>query len=124
MEELTKEFIAESHDGLERMELCLTELENGPGDSKLVSEIFRAGHTIKGTTDFLGFGRMEKLTHVGESLLGVLRDQKLAVTSELRVTAGLSGRVVRDTAATATMAQRRTENSVSAPHPEVPHGLL
>jgi two-component system chemotaxis sensor kinase CheA len=83
VEELTKEFIAESQEGLERMELCLTELEKRPDDGELVAEIFRAVHTIKGTTGFLGFARLEKLAHAGEGLLGALRDGKLAVTTEL-----------------------------------------
>ena len=83
MEDLTKEFIAESHEGLERMDLCLTELEKRPDDGELVREIFRTVHTIKGTTGFLGFRRLEKLAHAGEGLLGALRDGKLAVTTEL-----------------------------------------
>ena len=84
MDDLTKEFIAESQEGLDRMERCLTELEIRPGDGEqLVGEIFRAVHTIKGTTGFLGFDRLEKLAHAGEHLLGSLRDGKLAVTSEL-----------------------------------------
>ena len=84
MDDLTKEFIAESQEGLDRMERCLTELEMRPGDGEqLVGEIFRAVHTIKGTTGFLGFDRLEKLAHTGEHLLGSLRDGKLAVTSGL-----------------------------------------
>jgi two-component system, chemotaxis family, sensor kinase CheA len=81
--DLTKEFIAESQEGLDRMERCLTELETRPGDAALVGEIFRAVHTIKGTTGFLGFDRLEKLAHAGEHLLGSLRDGRLAVTSDL-----------------------------------------
>jgi two-component system chemotaxis sensor kinase CheA len=83
VEDLTKEFIAESQEGLERMELCLTELERRPGDGELLSEIFRTVHTIKGTTGFLGFSRLGTLAHAGESLLVALRDGKIAVTSEL-----------------------------------------
>jgi two-component system chemotaxis sensor kinase CheA len=83
VDDLTKEFIAESQEGLERMELCLTELEKRPGDRELVADIFRAVHTIKGTTGFLGFGRLEKLAHAGENLLGALRDGKVAVTADL-----------------------------------------
>ena len=84
MDDLTKEFIAESQEGLDRMERCLTELETRPGDGEqLVGEIFRAVHTIKGTTGFLGFERLEKLAHAGEHLLGALREGKLAVTSDL-----------------------------------------
>jgi two-component system chemotaxis sensor kinase CheA len=74
VDELTKEFIAESQEGLERMELCLTELEKRPGEGELVAEIFRSVHTIKGTTSFLGFNRLETLAHAGESLLACLRD--------------------------------------------------
>src|SRR5665213_2293174 len=65
------------------MERCLTELEVRPHDGELVGEIFRSVHTIKGTTGFLGFERLEKLAHTGEHLLGSLRDGKLAVNSEL-----------------------------------------
>jgi two-component system chemotaxis sensor kinase CheA len=83
VEDLTKEFIAESQEGLDRMEQCLTELEARPGDAELLGEIFRAVHTIKGTTGFLGFDRLEKLAHAGEHLLGSLRDGRLAVTSDL-----------------------------------------
>jgi two-component system chemotaxis sensor kinase CheA len=84
VDDLTQEFIAESQDGLDRMERCLTELETRPQDSQpLVAEIFRAVHTIKGTTGFLGFNRLEKLAHAGEHLLGSLREGRLAVTEEL-----------------------------------------
>src|ERR1700723_4113195 len=65
------------------MERCLTELEARAGDAELLGEIFRAVHTIKGTTGFLGFDRLEKLAHAGEHLLGSLRDGRLAVTSDL-----------------------------------------
>ena len=80
MDDLTREFLIESQEGLDRMERCLTELETRPGDGSLLAEIFRAVHTIKGTTGFLGFARLEKLAHAGESLLGLLRDGKLAAT--------------------------------------------
>ena len=83
MDDLTKEFIAESQEGLDRMERCLTELETRPDDAELLGEIFRAVHTIKGTTGFLGFDRLEKLAHAGEHLLGSLRDGRLAVSSDL-----------------------------------------
>jgi two-component system, chemotaxis family, sensor kinase CheA len=83
VDDLTKEFIAESQEGLDRMERGLTELETRPEDGELVGEIFRVVHTIKGTTGFLGFDRLEKLAHAGEHLLSALRDGKVAVTSEL-----------------------------------------
>jgi two-component system, chemotaxis family, sensor kinase CheA len=81
MDELTREFLIESQEGLDRMERCLTDLEVHPADAALIAEIFRAVHTIKGTTGFLGFKRLEKLANAGENLLGLLRDGKLAVSA-------------------------------------------
>jgi two-component system chemotaxis sensor kinase CheA len=78
MDELTREFLIESQEGLDRMERCLTDLEARPHDAALLGDIFRSVHTIKGTTGFLGFKRLEKLAHCGENLLGLLRDGKLA----------------------------------------------
>ncbi len=83
MDELTKEFLAESLEGLDRMDRCLTDLEQRPHDKDLLGEIFRSVHTIKGTTGFLGFGRLERLAHAGETLLGSLRDGRLTVNPEL-----------------------------------------
>src|SRR5580700_4052044 len=77
MDDLTREFLIESQEGLDRMERCLTDLEERPQDTALLAEIFRSVHTIKGTTGFLGFKRLEKLAHSGENLLGLLRDGKL-----------------------------------------------
>jgi two-component system, chemotaxis family, sensor kinase CheA len=83
VDELTREFLIESQEGLDRMERCLTELEERPEDRELLAEIFRAVHTIKGTTGFLGFSRLESLAHAGENLLGLLRDGKLRANAEI-----------------------------------------
>ncbi len=83
MDDLTKEFLAEGMDGLDRMERCLTELEQQPDDRELLDEIFRAVHTIKGSTGFLGFKRLELLAHAGESLLDSLREGKIKATAEV-----------------------------------------
>jgi two-component system chemotaxis sensor kinase CheA len=114
VEDLMKEFLAESQEGLERMEFCLTELEKRPDDGELVTEIFRAVHTIKGTTGFLGFARLERLAHAGESLLGELRDGKLTVTTELisgllQLMDGLH-RILQTIETTGTEGERSTDN--------------
>jgi two-component system chemotaxis sensor kinase CheA len=83
MDELTREFLIESQEGLDRMERCLTDLEKRPDDSALIAEIFRSVHTIKGPTGFLGYKRLEKLSHAGESLLGQLREGTLAATAPI-----------------------------------------
>jgi two-component system chemotaxis sensor kinase CheA len=96
MDELTREFLIESQEGLDRMERCLTDLEERPQDSDLIGDIFRSVHTIKGTTGFLGFTRLEKMAHAGENLLGMLRDGKLSanqsiITGLLQLMDGLRG---------------------------------
>ena len=83
MDELTREFLIESQEGLDRMERCLTDLEARPKDAALLGDIFRSVHTIKGTTGFLGFKRLESLAHAGENLLGLLRDGKLVADRPL-----------------------------------------
>ncbi len=83
MDELTREFLIESQEGLDRMERCLTDLEERPQDGELLAEIFRSVHTIKGTTGFLGYSRLESLSHAGENLLGLLRDGKLIANAEI-----------------------------------------
>jgi two-component system, chemotaxis family, sensor kinase CheA len=82
MDELTREFLIESQEGLDRMEHCLTDLEERPRDAGLIGDIFRSVHTIKGTTGFLGFKRLEKLAHAGENLLGLLREGKLTASTQ------------------------------------------
>jgi two-component system, chemotaxis family, sensor kinase CheA len=82
VDELTREFLIESQEGLDRMERCLTELEERRENHELVAEIFRSVHTIKGTTGFLGFSRLESLAHAGENLLGLLRDGKLLASAD------------------------------------------
>jgi two-component system, chemotaxis family, sensor kinase CheA len=83
VDELTREFLIESQEGLDRMERSLTRLEDNPQDGELLAEIFRSVHTIKGATGFLGYSRLESLSHAGESLLGMLRDGELLATAEV-----------------------------------------
>ncbi len=83
VDKLTQEFLAESFEGLDRMDRCLTELETRPGDMELVGEVFRALHTIKGTTGFLGFKRVETLAHAGENVIGAVRSGRLKASTEV-----------------------------------------
>ncbi|MGB2636130.1 MAG: chemotaxis protein CheA, partial [Candidatus Acidiferrum sp.] len=77
VDELTKEFLQESTENLDRLDQDFVKLENDPENPELLKSIFRTIHTIKGTCGFLGFTKLEALTHVGESLLSLLRDGEL-----------------------------------------------
>ncbi len=80
MDEIVSEFLVESHENLDQLDRDLVELERNPGSRELLGSIFRTIHTIKGTSGFLAFGRLEAVTHVGENLLARLRDGKMTMT--------------------------------------------
>jgi len=76
MDDITKDFLVESYENLDRMDRDFVELEKSPSKETLGS-IFRAVHTIKGTCGFLGFSKLESVAHAGESLMSLLRDGEL-----------------------------------------------
>ncbi len=82
MDDLIKEFLVESIENLDRLDSELVKLETDPSSQELLSSIFRTIHTIKGSCGFLGFSKLEKVAHVGESLLSRLRDGKLSLSPE------------------------------------------
>lgn len=82
MDDLLKEFLAETQEALEMLDSELVELEQRPGDPQLLGSIFRIMHTIKGTCGFLGLPRLESVAHAAEDVLGKIRDNELTVTAE------------------------------------------
>ncbi len=87
MDEIVKDFLIESNENLDRLDQELVKLESEPSSKELLASVFRTIHTIKGSCGFLGFARLEKLAHAGESLLSRLRDGKLSLSAE--ITSGL-----------------------------------
>ncbi len=87
MDEIVNDFLIESNENLDRLDQELVKLESEPSSKELLASVFRTIHTIKGSCGFLGFVRLEKLTHAGESLLSRLRDGKLTLSAE--ITSGL-----------------------------------
>ncbi|GAA0243748.1 chemotaxis protein CheW [Cryptosporangium japonicum] len=74
LDDIVQEFLVESHENLDQLDRDLVALEQHPDSRELLSSIFRTIHTIKGTSGFLAFHRLETVTHAGESLLSRLRD--------------------------------------------------
>jgi two-component system chemotaxis sensor kinase CheA len=87
IDDVVKEFLVESYENLDQLDRNLVALEQTPTDREILSSIFRTIHTIKGTCGFLGFGKLEKVAHVGESLLSRLRDGELRLGAD--ITSGL-----------------------------------
>jgi two-component system, chemotaxis family, sensor kinase CheA len=70
---LVHDFIVESEELLERMDQDMVALESAPQDADLLNRIFRAMHTIKGTSGFLGFDPIVRLSHRAEDVLNAVR---------------------------------------------------
>ena len=85
-QQLIKDLLVESADGLDRFDREMLAIENGEGTPERLNIIFRAIHTIKGTSGCLGLGKIESVAHVGESLLSALRDGKVIVSPEMTTT--------------------------------------
>jgi two-component system chemotaxis sensor kinase CheA len=80
LDDIVEEFLVESHENLDQLDTDLVALEQEPGSRERLSSIFRTIHTIKGTSGFLAFNRLEEVTHVGENMLSRLRDGELDLT--------------------------------------------
>jgi two-component system chemotaxis sensor kinase CheA len=81
--DIVKEFLIESYENLDRLDQDLVTLEKDPSNRETLASVFRTIHTIKGTSGFLAFNRLEALTHKGENLLAKLRDGLLNLTPEI-----------------------------------------
>ena len=80
MDDLLVEFLTETNESMETLDVELVKLEQNPKDPELLSNIFRLVHTVKGTCGFLGLPRLEAVAHAGENVLGKIRDGELEVT--------------------------------------------
>ena len=76
-EELIGEFIAEGSDLNEKAEEALLSLETNPEDMDSIGTVFRAFHTVKGTSAFLELALISELGHHAESLLSRVRDGEI-----------------------------------------------
>ena len=70
---LLQEFLTESEELLQRVDQDLVRLEAEPGNTELLNRIFRALHTIKGTSGFFGLDPVVQVGHRAEDVLSCLR---------------------------------------------------
>jgi two-component system chemotaxis sensor kinase CheA len=81
MDDLLREFLTETSESLDTVDNQLVRFEQEPNNAKILDNVFRLVHTIKGTCGFLGLPRLEALAHAGETLMGKFRDG-MPVTAE------------------------------------------
>ncbi len=74
MDDLLREFLTETGEHLDTVDIELVRFEQDPNNETILRNIFRLVHTIKGTCGFLGLPRLEALAHAAETLMGKFRD--------------------------------------------------
>ena len=74
MDDLLREFVTETNESLDVVDVELVRFEQDPNNAQILDNIFRLVHTIKGTCGFLGLPRLEALAHAAETLMGKFRD--------------------------------------------------
>jgi two-component system chemotaxis sensor kinase CheA len=76
-------FIDESSELVQEMEDTLLQLEDAPDDQDTINALFRAVHTIKGSSAMVGIDNIEKFTHKIENVLEQARQGKTRITNDL-----------------------------------------
>lgn len=80
--ELMEMFLEESSKSLENIETLLLESEEKGYTSKVIDEIFRDMHSMKGSSATMGYINMAKLSHAMEDVFALLRkDNKIQIDS-------------------------------------------
>ena len=80
MDDLLREFVSETNESLDVVDVELVRFEQDPNNAKILDNVFRLVHTIKGTCGFLGLPRLEALAHAAETLMGKFRDGQPATS--------------------------------------------
>jgi two-component system chemotaxis sensor kinase CheA len=81
MDELLRDFLIETNENLDVLDVELVRFEQEPNNAGILDNIFRLVHTIKGTCGFLGLPRLEALSHAAETAMSNFREGA-AVTAE------------------------------------------
>ena len=96
MEDLLQDFLQEAGDLLSDVDNKLVDLERAPEDRRLLNDIFRGFHTIKGGAGFLNAAELVTLCHLTENLFDKLRNAEMALTPALMDTIMAATQSVRD----------------------------
>ena len=85
MDDALEMFLVESRELLGDMETALLALEGADDKTEMVNAIFRAAHTIKGSSGLFSLDHVVAFTHVVESVLDKVRADQIALSDKLVV---------------------------------------
>ena len=83
MENLLAEFINETRDLVQQASQDFLKLEENPEDKEIINNLFRAIHTIKGSSGIFDLAPLTELVHEAENILDQAREGKLLLTSDI-----------------------------------------
>ncbi|WP_345531958.1 chemotaxis protein CheW [Viridibacterium curvum] len=89
-------FFEESQEHLAAMESLLVAIDPAEPDSEDLNAIFRAAHSIKGSSATFGFSDLAEVTHVMENLLDRVRKNELPLTDSIVDACLKAGDVLRN----------------------------
>lgn len=79
--EIIQEFSQESRDMIEQLEPTIIELGQNT-DNETINAVFRLFHSMKGSAGFLEFNNVTGVAHAAESLLDMVRSDKIVLLPE------------------------------------------
>jgi two-component system, chemotaxis family, sensor kinase CheA len=118
-EALVEAFVTEAAEILGSMEQLLLALEAKPDDEETLHSLFRAAHTIKGSSSLVAFDAVRDLAHHLEGLLERLRAKALRADAPLVTTLLRGVDVLRAAIADAAAGQTGTSAAIETYHEEL-----
>lgn len=83
LDRFAEAFREEAAELLEELEKSLMQLEETPEDGEIVGRVFRAMHTLKGSSSMFGFDRIASLTHDIENVYDQVREGELSISKKM-----------------------------------------
>jgi len=81
MNPILEQFLIEARENLLYLDKNLENINQG--DDEIVNALFRAAHTLKGSSGLAGFGAVKDITHIAEDLLDAYRNNNIEYSDDL-----------------------------------------
>ena len=83
LQQMLEDFLEESAEHLDQLNLNLVRLEENPEDEDLINEIFRIVHTLKGGASFVALDHIREVSHIMEDVFGAIRKGNVKATASI-----------------------------------------
>lgn len=107
-------YAVEGRDSLDVVEESLLALSAQPDAKEVIGRLFRSMHTFKGNSRMMGLSNIEKLAHVAEDMIGLVRDYGVALDKEMLDLLIETSDMFRDMAEDAISHQRDVSETMGA----------